>query len=215
MPYIYKITNDINDKIYIGKTLNTIEKRFKEHCEDSRRDKKEKRPLYFAMKKYGIEHFHAELIEECEENALSDREVYWIEFYNSFRDGYNATLGGDGKHYLDYDLVVATYKELKNASEVAKKLQISEDSVIKILRSRKEYIYSSPEVMKMKYGKSVNMYDLKGNYLRNFISIKEAGQYLIDNNLTGCKLSTISTHISEVCRGKRKTAAKFIWKIVD
>ena len=215
MPYIYKITNDINDKIYIGKTLNTIEKRFKEHCEDSRRDKKEKRPLYFAMKKYGIEHFHVELIEECEENALSDREVYWIEFYNSFRDGYNATLGGDGKHYLDYDLVVATYKELKNASEVAKKLQISEDSVIKILRSRKEYIYSSPEVMKMKYGKSVNMYDLKGNYLRNFISIKEAGQYLIDNNLTGCKLSTISTHISEVCRGKRKTAAKFIWKIVD
>lgn len=69
--------------------------------------------------------------------------------------------------------------------------------------------------MKMKYGKSVNMYDLKGNYLRNFASIKEAGQYLIDNNLTGCKLSTISTHISEVCRGKRKTAAKFIWKIVD
>lgn len=120
MPYIYKITNDINDKIYIGKTLNTIEKRFKEHCEDSRRDKKEKRPLYFAMKKYGIEHFHIELIEECEENVLSDREVHWIEFYNSFRDGYNATLGGDGKHYLDYDLVVATYKELKNASEVAK-----------------------------------------------------------------------------------------------
>ena len=49
MAYIYKITNDINDKIYIGKTLFDIEKRFKEHCKDSRNISNEKRPLYSAM----------------------------------------------------------------------------------------------------------------------------------------------------------------------
>ena len=55
MAYIYKITNDINDKIYIGKTNFSIEKRFQEHCKDAFRKRNEKRPLYNAMKKYGIE----------------------------------------------------------------------------------------------------------------------------------------------------------------
>ena len=43
-----------------------------------------------------------------------EREKYWIEYYGSFKNGYNATVGGDGKPYIDYDLVVATYRELKN-----------------------------------------------------------------------------------------------------
>lgn len=43
MPYIYKITNDINNKIYIGKTLYTIEHRFKEHCKDSKKRQNEKK----------------------------------------------------------------------------------------------------------------------------------------------------------------------------
>ena len=58
MAYIYKITNDINGKIYIGKTYNSIEKRFKEHCKDRLKRKCEQRPLYSAMNKYGIEHFY-------------------------------------------------------------------------------------------------------------------------------------------------------------
>ena len=66
MAYIYKITNDINQKIYIGKTEFSIEKRFKEHCCDAFRKKNEKRLLYAAMRKYGIEHFYIELIEESE-----------------------------------------------------------------------------------------------------------------------------------------------------
>ena len=58
MAYIYRIINDINSKVYVGKTENPIEKRFKEHCVDAFRDRNEKRPLYAAMRKYGIEHFH-------------------------------------------------------------------------------------------------------------------------------------------------------------
>ena len=48
---IYKITNLINGKIYIGKTLDTIEKRWKDHKSDSVRPRCEKRPLYSAMNK--------------------------------------------------------------------------------------------------------------------------------------------------------------------
>ena len=121
MPYIYKITNDINGKIYIGKTLSTIEQRFKEHCRDYLKERNEKRPLYSAMQKYGVEHFHISVVEECDESILSEREVFWIEYYGSFKNGYNATLGEDGRPYIDYDLVINTYKKLKNIKEVAKK----------------------------------------------------------------------------------------------
>ena len=106
MSFIYCITNDINDKQYVGKTDHTIEKRFKEHCQDSKRERMEKRPLYNAMNKYGIEHFHIEQLEECSYEESEDREIYWIKKLNTFNDGYNATLGGDSKHYLDYDKIL-------------------------------------------------------------------------------------------------------------
>ena len=51
--FIYKITNTINNKVYIGKTLSSIEKRFAKHKEDSRRPQEQIRPLYRAMNKYG------------------------------------------------------------------------------------------------------------------------------------------------------------------
>lgn len=57
MAYIYIIKNDINNKVYIGKTRLSIQQRFKEHIWDSRRKRCEKRPLYNAMNKYGLEHF--------------------------------------------------------------------------------------------------------------------------------------------------------------
>lgn len=77
MGYIYKITNDINDKVYVGKTLlSSIEERFQEHIKDSKRRKKECRPLYSAMNKYGSDKFHIELIGEYPEEELNEMEVY-------------------------------------------------------------------------------------------------------------------------------------------
>lgn len=95
--FIYKITNDINNKIYIGKTLSNIQKRFQEHKKDSEKISLSNRPLYNAMRKYGIEHFSIEIVEEPDINILNDREIYWINYYNSYVNGYNATIGGDGK----------------------------------------------------------------------------------------------------------------------
>ena len=102
MSFIYKITNNVNNKVYIGKTAFSIEKRFKEHCRDAFKERQEKRPLYAAMRKYGIENFSIEIIEECEDLVSSDRECYWISQYKAFEKGYNATLGGDGKFLYNY-----------------------------------------------------------------------------------------------------------------
>ena len=78
MAFIYVITNDINGKQYVGKTNNSIAKRFKEHIKDGKRERYEKRPLYSAMNKYGIEHFHIEGLEECSAEESAEREKYWI-----------------------------------------------------------------------------------------------------------------------------------------
>ena len=213
MAYIYKITNDINGKIYIGKTEKTIQQRFKEHCRDSKKEVNKNRPLYRAMNKYGIEHFYVEQIEETDVPEM--RETYWIEFYGSFKNGYNATMGGDGKKYLDYDLVVSTYRELLNAKEVSRSLNIDHHHVLSILKARGEHILSSAEISKRKNSKITNMYDLDGTFLQSFPSTRAAADYMVKNNLTNCKLSTIRQHIAEVCTGRRKTAAKFKWSYAD
>ena len=70
MAYIYCITNLINGKQYVGKTTYSITKRFKEHCRDCSRECEEKRPLYAAMNKYGIECFHIETIENVTDISL-------------------------------------------------------------------------------------------------------------------------------------------------
>ena len=72
---IYCISNKINDNLYIGKTTYpTIEQRFKEHCRDCKKTTFEKRPLYNAMNKYGIENFEISLIEEVELSLLEERD---------------------------------------------------------------------------------------------------------------------------------------------
>ena len=76
MSYIYVITNDINGKQYVGQTSGSLEKRFKQHINDMNKRSEEKRPLYNAMKKYGIEHFHIALIEECSYKEIDKKEIY-------------------------------------------------------------------------------------------------------------------------------------------
>lgn len=113
-----------------------LKKRWQEHCKDSKRRKIEKRPLYSAMRKYGIENFKIEEIEECSDVIVNEREIYWIEKLQTFKNGYNATIGGDGKHYLDYDLICETYLEVKNLKETAKICGCCTDSVSNILKER-------------------------------------------------------------------------------
>lgn len=165
------------------------------------------------MIKYGIEHFSIELIEETDNPK--EREVYWIEYYGTFKNGYNATFGGDGKRYIDYDLVVATYKQVGNMVDTANFLGICPDSVDNILKIKEEQKRTSSDIMVEKYAKPINMLDLNGMYIMTFTSAYDAARYLLQNGLTNCKLTTIRTHIVEVCKEKRKSAAGFKWSYVS
>lgn len=200
MSYIYKITNIINGKSYIGKTNLSIEKRFKEHCRDSKKERCEKRPLYSAMNKYGIENFVVEQIDECSIAEVDEREKYWIEYFQTYKNGYNATKGGDGKAYLDYELIIKVYKETNNTIKTAKICECSPDAVRKVLHNNNIEIKTSQEVMKLEKAKPIAKLDLKtGEILEVFPSKTDA-------------FRKGYTHAYDVANGKRKTCGGFGWK---
>lgn len=212
MGFVYKITNDINNKVYIGKTHNNIQKRFQEHCRDCHKETFENRPLYRAMNKYGVEHFHIELVEETDNPE--EREIYWIEQYNSYHDGYNATLGGDGKCYLDRKLLIDTYLQYQNAVEAAKILGISADHLRDVLRENNIKIKSSQDIAREKLSKTIYMLDKQTEEeIQSFASIKDAANFIkTSQNKAGSDISGITVHIRQVAQGKRKSAYGYIWK---
>lgn len=102
---IYKITNTINNKYYIGQSKE-IEKRWKRHKKDLDNDKHTNLHIKRAWDKYGQDNFTFEIIEECPENKLNEREIYWIAFYNSnnYNYGYNQDSGGQEGKILNKDV---------------------------------------------------------------------------------------------------------------
>lgn len=88
---VYKITNTINGKVYIGQTINTLEKRFNRHKTDALNNILN---THFAraIRQYGIDAFAAEIIDTAKtQEELTEKEQYWIHFYNSVQEGYNET----------------------------------------------------------------------------------------------------------------------------
>lgn len=98
--YIYKITNKQDGKIYIGKSKTTVQGRWQGHLRDCAKyiqQNKNSSKLYNAMKKYGIDSFEIEQIDQCPYEELDDRERYWISKLDSRNPtvGYNICKGGE------------------------------------------------------------------------------------------------------------------------
>lgn len=92
---IYKITNASNDKVYIGQTIQTLKARWNRHCQMSSISKAESNmKIKRALIKYGKSNFIISELEKCSIENLNKREKYYIKIYNSFKNGYNSTEGG-------------------------------------------------------------------------------------------------------------------------
>ncbi len=94
---IYKFTNNLNGKVYIGKSVN-IHSRYKAHIRAAKRfaeyDKHQN--ITIALHKYGINNFTFDIICSCNKKELNDKEIFYINYYNSINNGYNICKGGEG-----------------------------------------------------------------------------------------------------------------------
>lgn len=140
---IYLIFNDVNDKVYVGQTIQSLNKRFNGHCCYSKTDRSVNMYIKRAIHKYGRDKFHIKLIEECPIKELSKREKYWINYYDSYNNGYNLTLGGQDSNYFSlhkledsidikkFEEYILEFKPL--AIEVASHFGISKCSVYNLI----------------------------------------------------------------------------------
>lgn len=130
---IYKVTNKVNGKSYIGQTRYTLEFRWRQHLH-----KKDNTYFHNALRKYGADNFSLEVLEECDVDKLNSREIYYIAKYNTFEEGYNLTLGGDGNRRLTlddkYEEIKALYLAGFSTNKIATLYSVDKATITKILR---------------------------------------------------------------------------------
>lgn len=201
MGYIYKITNLINNKVYIGQTSRTIATRWSQHKNSSLTVDTH---LYRAMRKYGIENFIIEPIEETV--LLNEREIYWISYYNSFEKGYNMTQGGEGfGRQMDYDLLLKEWNNGLTLTDISNKTGHAPKHIRAALQSQgvstEEIKQRGLKIAAQKHSIDVYQFDLDGNFIQHFQSIREAGHCVNCN----------PTNILNCCNQKALSAAGFLW----
>ena len=174
---IYKVTNNVNGKIYIGQTIRTIDERISEH------QRKKNSLIGKAIKRYGIESFTIESIETVTTiEMLNNREIYWIKHFKCMiPNGYNQCEGGNNT--IGY---VHREESKQKMSEQRKGRTLSEE-------------------WKRKIGESCQKKVVNLDTGEIFDSVKSASQ----------KYNLKDTHISRVCKGKRKTTGGFRWQYYD
>lgn len=220
--YIYKIYNDVNEKIYIGQTIQTITGRWSGHKYCYKHGVNNK--LYNAMRKYGIENFHICSLEELDNTTreeLNQKEIKYIAKFDSYNNGYNSTLGGagylqpckpikcftlSGKYLTTYD----SYSEAAFAANIEyAALTVAMNSHSEscggyqwCFEGEEDYIkdYSnSPHTSKVL---CVLQYDLSGQFLAQYKTLEAASK------ATGLE----NSGISRCSTGQQKYCGNFIWR---
>lgn len=228
---IYKVTNLINNKIYVGYTTKTIEWRWAEHCRVAfNKNSQDYNELFKkAIRKYGKENFKIEEIERCSSiEELKQREIFWIDKLNSyaFKEGnwgYNSTLGGDGVH--GYGVIPVVKLDILSG-EIVEEYESINDAIINNARGvseccnnpleersvngycffKKSYIegLTQDEIIHrvhQRYPHLVYQLDLNGKIINLFRNPKSAAEY-IDGSIG---------NIISCCLGNRITAYGYQW----
>lgn len=201
MGWIYKIYNDVNDKVYIGQTVRNVERRWQEHLNNAKNHLKERKyAIYEAMNKYGIDKFHIEILKECPNNELNDYEKAYIKEYNSVApNGYNLTYGGDGNIRLDYDWVIEKYYECnQNEAELYRKYKIHPITTKYILHNANII----PQPNYEKFGVEVYECDVDNNVIKIFPNYMAVHQEYKDLGIT---IEGLSNYFSHQLNQRQKT----------
>ena len=234
--YIYKISNNVNDKVYIGQTIETIEKRFKDHISASKCENKKGVILYNAMHKYGVENFYVEELQKiscASEEELREKinksECDYIKMYDSKRpNGYNVTSGGSSvsdsikvkvDQYTTDGVFIATFDSIRLAQQMIG--YENGNAIIECCHGRCMVAYGyvwrhhgepfdKYDIRPNNYGrKEVDCYSLDGKFIKTYKSMGIASKELghIDKNGKG-----LTSKICNCCNGLRNIAYGYVWR---
>lgn len=231
--YIYLITNDVNNKKYIGQTKRSIELRYNEHCFDKRSTSN----IHKAIKEIGYTHFKVQELECVEYDRLNERENYWIDYYDCYNNGYNKTKDGqpllvNGVHRESYQQIyikeknfyIGSKEELSNTiasltnwsqSYISRKLERALNEEKDFLGCHLYYCRCSEEDLTSiddveSWIKDLNIeYSIKHIYCveldKSFDSTAEASIYLLQNKYWNKRSNApIQTIISAITKGLKK-----------
>ncbi|MBO5704523.1 MAG: GIY-YIG nuclease family protein [Alphaproteobacteria bacterium] len=200
---IYKITNKINRKVYIGQTTCSLRARWWQHCR-----KKAYCPfIHNAIEKYGRENFTVEQIDvACSRDELDQKEQYWIKFYDSMnpKNGYNLTSGGETRKLLSIAVRKKMSIRMKGEKNPMFGTHHSEEHKRKIseaLKGRKKPI-------------GFGLRGSKHPQARKVICI-DTGEIFDYIRLAAIAKNLNHRNISSVCNGRRKTCGGYHWRYVD
>ena len=183
--FIYKITNKLNNKVYIGQTIQKPIERFYQHCAKKCDKYILNMVIHKAIFKYGKDNFTFEVIEEVPKQQLNEREEYWIKYYNSYTDGYNSTKGGQkgNKPFknIDNKAIIEQYQQGKSLRTIGKMFNIDKATVKSILirnniklRTTRTYKLSQEDraniILDIKQGLSRNTIVSKWNISKSYLS---------------------------------------------
>jgi len=213
---IYKSTNKITGKVYIGQTTKNLEKRIKGHVNESKKDKN--RPFLSSINKYGVDNFVFEIIDFADNlNELNDKEIYWINFYNSVSpNGYNVTGGGQGDKTIGTKELGKRISEglknsekwqtLLNDDEYLKKREekfINSAKGKKFSSEHKEKIWEKNKERILKFNKSTSKKWIVVDKDNNIIRITGKEEYFINLGMDTGDVSRMSKILSQGKNRKR------------
>lgn len=179
MGYIYKITNKVNGKVYVGQTNRDIPTRWAEHLYYSHNPNRGYNSiLHSAIRKYGDDSFYVEEIEECSTDQLEERERYWIKAYGSAVSGYNSSLGGKGWVKCSDEEILYWWNTGRSMTEIAEYLPMHPETISKHLQrlgvTQQEILDRGNLIANRKKMKPVYQYDSDGNFIKEFPSLRDA-----------------------------------------
>lgn len=219
---IYKYQNLINNKIYIGKAKDIMQRK-RDHRYNASNPKRDNCVFHKALRKYGENNFSFEIIEECPKEKLDEREQYWIKYYNTkIPNGYNMTFGGDGgqsdlfkKPVEQYDLYGKFLAEYGSASEAARQNNVFLSNLTAACRGETSQCggyqwkykgdHKEIKMIPRANGKLVAQYDKEKNLIKIYLSAADAAKE------TGIGVGGIR----HACNGHSHSSGGFIWKYIE
>lgn len=187
---VYKITNIINGKFYIGSSVKVVN-RFSNHFNRDRRRYPNK-PFYKDITKYGIENFTFEVLEECDRELLIEKELY---YYNKLKPEYN-TIEPCENNFKNEKLRKLAIKGTKESHNLKEKYNCE----------HYKNLFAEVHRDKMRVVEMI----LDNGDVNEFESMRSAARWLDAN--TDYKGKNKTSKIKSVCDGERKTAYGFKWR---